>query len=78
MSRRETTLVRLRRSIRRGEAIVGGGARVGLSAKTQEAGGVDLVILYNSGRYRMADRGSLAVRITNLVHGDSTETHPRV
>ncbi|KAN0077142.1 Pyruvate/Phosphoenolpyruvate kinase-like domain containing protein [Tylopilus felleus] len=60
MSRRETTLVRLRRSIRRGEAIVGGGARVGLSAKTQEAGGVDLVILYNSGRYRMADRGSLA------------------
>ncbi|KAG6376294.1 TIM-barrel-protein domain-containing protein [Boletus reticuloceps] len=60
MSRRQTTLERLRRSISRGEAIVGGGAGVGLSAKTQEAGGVDLVILYNSGRYRMAGRGSLA------------------
>jgi predicted TIM-barrel enzyme len=41
---------------------VGGGAGIGLSAKTQEAGGIDLIILYNSGRYRMAGRGSLAVR----------------
>lgn len=63
MSRRQVALERLRGSISRGEAIVGGGAGVGLSAKTQEAGGVDLIILYNSGRYRMAGRGSLAVRI---------------
>ncbi|KIJ69146.1 hypothetical protein HYDPIDRAFT_105716 [Hydnomerulius pinastri MD-312] len=60
MSKRQATLERLRSSINRGEAIVGGGAGVGLSAKTQEAGGVDLIILYNSGRYRMAGRGSLA------------------
>ncbi|KAH7929675.1 hypothetical protein BV22DRAFT_116661 [Leucogyrophana mollusca] len=60
MSKRQATLKRLRDSISRGEAIVGGGAGVGLSAKTQEAGGVDLIILYNSGRYRMAGRGSLA------------------
>ncbi|EIW84826.1 hypothetical protein CONPUDRAFT_116995 [Coniophora puteana RWD-64-598 SS2] len=57
---RQAALRRLREHINNGEAIVGGGAGVGLSAKTQEAGGVDLIILYNSGRYRMAGRGSLA------------------
>jgi predicted TIM-barrel enzyme len=46
--------------IRRGEPIIGGGAGTGLSAKCEEAGGVDLIVIYNSGRYRMAGRGSLA------------------
>jgi len=45
---------------RRGDPIVGGGAGTGLSAKCEEAGGVDLLVIYNSGRYRMAGRGSLA------------------
>jgi predicted TIM-barrel enzyme len=45
---------------RRGEPIVGGGAGTGLSAKSEEAGGIDLLIVYNSGRYRMAGRGSSA------------------
>lgn len=44
----------------RGEPIVGGGAGTGLSAKCEEAGGIDLIVIYNSGRYRMAGRGSLA------------------
>ena len=46
--------------IARGETIVGGGAGTGLSAKCEEAGGIDLIVIYNSGRYRMAGRGSLA------------------
>ena len=46
--------------IARDEPIVGGGAGTGLSAKCEEAGGVDLIVIYNSGRYRMAGRGSLA------------------
>src|SRR5687768_17672554 len=45
---------------RRGEPIVGGGAGSGLSAKCEEAGGIDLIVIYNSGRYRMAGRGSLS------------------
>jgi predicted TIM-barrel enzyme len=44
----------------RGEPIVGGGAGTGLSAKCEEEGGIDLIVIYNSGRYRMAGRGSLA------------------
>lgn len=44
----------------RGEPIVGGGAGTGLSAKCEEDGGIDLIVIYNSGRYRMAGRGSLA------------------
>ena len=44
----------------RGDPIVGGGAGTGLSAKCEEAGGIDLIVIYNSGRYRMAGRGSLA------------------
>ena len=43
-----------------GEPIIGGGAGTGLSAKCEESGGIDLIVLYNSGRYRMAGRGSLA------------------
>ena len=42
-----------------GEPIIGAGAGTGISAKSAEAGGVDLIIIYNSGRYRMAGRGSL-------------------
>ncbi len=44
----------------RGEPIIGGGAGTGLSAKCEEAGGIDLIVIYNSGRYRMAGRGSLS------------------
>lgn len=51
---------RYRDMIARGEPIVGGGAGTGLSAKCEEAGGIDLIVIYNSGRYRMAGRGSLA------------------
>jgi len=58
--KRSEALIRLRSSIARGEAIVGAGAGTGLSAKCEEAGGVDLIIIYNSGRYRMAGRGSMA------------------
>lgn len=45
---------------RRGDPIIGGGAGTGLSAKCEEAGGIDLIVIYNSGRYRMAGRGSLS------------------
>ncbi|HKG25132.1 MAG TPA: phosphoenolpyruvate hydrolase family protein, partial [Thermomicrobiales bacterium] len=51
---------RLRAKVARGEIIVGAGAGTGLSAKCEEAGGVDLIVIYNSGRFRMAGRGSLA------------------
>jgi predicted TIM-barrel enzyme len=54
----------------RGEPIVGGGAGTGLSAKCQEAGGIDLIVIYNSGRYRMAGRGSLAGL---LAYGDANQ-----
>src|SRR5512138_1456248 len=57
---RETALVQLRATVRDGGVIIGAGAGTGLSAKCVEAGGVDLIIIYNSGRYRMAGRGSLA------------------
>src|SRR5579875_646414 len=46
--------------VARNQPIIGGGAGTGLSAKCEEAGGIDLIVLYNSGRYRMAGRGSLA------------------
>ena len=55
---------------RRGEPIVGGGAGTGLSAKCEEAGSVDLLVIYNSGRYRMAGRGSLAGL---LAYGNANE-----
>jgi predicted TIM-barrel enzyme len=57
---RETVLQRLRSKIAAGMTVVGGGAGTGLSAKCEEAGGIDLIVIYNSGRYRMAGRGSLA------------------
>ena len=58
--RREEALERLRGEVEKGNPIIGAGAGTGLSAKCAEAGGVDLIIIYNSGRYRMAGRGSLA------------------
>ncbi|MFN3260619.1 MAG: phosphoenolpyruvate hydrolase family protein [Pikeienuella sp.] len=57
---RKDILERLHAMKARGEPIVGGGAGTGLSAKCEEAGGIDLIVIYNSGRYRMAGRGSLA------------------
>jgi predicted TIM-barrel enzyme len=57
---RASILARFRAMIEKGEPIVGGGAGTGLSAKCEEAGGIDLIVIYNSGRYRMAGRGSLA------------------
>ena len=57
---RQTLLARFQDMIARRVPIVGGGAGTGLSAKCEEAGGIDLIVIYNSGRYRMAGRGSLA------------------
>ena len=57
---RNAILAKFRDQIRAGKPIVGGGAGTGLSAKCEEAGGIDLIVIYNSGRYRMAGRGSLA------------------
>jgi predicted TIM-barrel enzyme len=57
---RSDILARLRAQVAAGKPIVGGGAGIGLTAKCAEAGGIDLIIIYNSGRYRMAGRGSLA------------------
>jgi predicted TIM-barrel enzyme len=57
---RTELLARYRAMIARGEPIIGGGAGTGLSAKCEEAGGIDLIIIYNSGRFRMAGRGSLS------------------
>lgn len=57
---RESILARFREKIAAGKPIVGGGAGTGISAKCEEAGGIDLIVIYNSGRYRMAGRGSLA------------------
>lgn len=57
---REEALSRLRAAVAAGEPVIGSGAGTGLSAKCAEAGGGDLIIIYNSGRFRMAGRGSLA------------------
>jgi predicted TIM-barrel enzyme len=67
---RKDILDRLRGMIRRREPIIGGGAGTGLSAKCEEAGGIDLIVIYNSGRYRMAGRGSLA---GVLAYGNANE-----
>jgi predicted TIM-barrel enzyme len=67
---RNRLLERFRGMIARGEPIVGGGAGTGLSAKCEEAGGIDLIVVYNSGRYRMAGRGSLAGL---LPYGDANQ-----
>lgn len=60
MMSRQSILSRFRDLVLKGEPIIGGGAGTGLSAKCEEAGGIDLIVIYNSGRYRMAGRGSLA------------------
>jgi predicted TIM-barrel enzyme len=57
---REQCLQRLRAQIAAGKPIIGGGAGTGISAKCAEAGGIDLIIIYNSGRFRMAGRGSMS------------------
>jgi len=57
---RVEVLARLRRNIDAGAPIIGAGAGTGISAKFEETGGVDLIVIYNSGRFRMAGRGSLA------------------
>src|SRR5436190_12183364 len=60
MESRKQILERFRDKIDRGEPIIGGGAGTGISAKCEEAGGIDLIVIYNSGRFRMAGHGSLA------------------
>ena len=57
---RTELLTKFNAMVARREPIIGGGAGTGLSAKCEEAGGIDLIVIYNSGRYRMAGRGSLA------------------
>jgi predicted TIM-barrel enzyme len=67
---RAAIVEKFRGMIDRGEPIVGGGAGTGLSAKCEEAGGIDLIVIYNSGRYRMAGRGSLAGL---MAYGDANQ-----
>src|ERR1700743_2874049 len=67
---RAEILGRLRDKVERRQPIVGGGAGTGLSAKGEEAGGIDLIVIYNSGRYRMGGRGSLAGL---LAYGNANE-----
>ena len=67
---RSTALARFRAQIAAGKPIIGAGAGTGISAKSAEAGGVDLIIIYNSGRYRMAGRGSLSGL---LAYGDANQ-----
>jgi predicted TIM-barrel enzyme len=57
---RKSIVSRLRKQIAAGRPIIGGGAGTGISAKCEEAGGIDLIVIYNSGRFRMAGRGSLS------------------
>lgn len=67
---RAEILKNLREKVSKGEVIIGAGAGTGISAKSAESGGVDLIIIYNSGRYRMAGRGSLAGL---LPYGDANQ-----
>ena len=67
---REGLLSKFRRMVQERQPIVGGGAGTGLSAKCEEAGGIDLIVIYNSGRYRMAGRGSLSGL---LAYGNANE-----
>ena len=67
---RKEIVTRLQAMKRAGVPIIGGGAGTGLSAKCEEAGGIDLIVIYNSGRYRMAGRGSLAGM---LAYGNANE-----
>jgi predicted TIM-barrel enzyme len=57
---RTALLKKFHAMVKRGEPIIGGGAGTGISAKCEEAGGIDLIVIYNSGRFRMAGRGSLS------------------
>jgi predicted TIM-barrel enzyme len=57
---RQSILNRFRKKVAAGLPLIGGGAGTGISAKCEEAGGIDLIVIYNSGRFRMAGRGSLA------------------
>lgn len=70
MIARKTILDKFNAMMAKGIPIIGGGAGTGLSAKCEEAGGVDLIVIYNSGRYRMAGRGSLAGL---LAYGDANQ-----
>ncbi|SFR66591.1 Predicted TIM-barrel enzyme [Halogeometricum rufum] len=70
MFTREESLSRLRETVANGDPVIGAGAGTGISAKFAERGGVDLLIIYNSGRYRMNGRGSLAGL---LPYGDANE-----
>src|SRR5215467_9508854 len=67
---REELLSKFQKMVRDRQPIIGGGAGTGLSAKCEEAGGIDLIVIYNSGRYRMAGRGSLAGL---LAYGNANE-----
>jgi predicted TIM-barrel enzyme len=67
---RDECLRRLREQLAQGKPIIGGGAGTGISAKCAEAGGIDLIIIYNSGRFRMAGRGSLSGM---LPYGDANQ-----
>ncbi|GHD00057.1 hypothetical protein GCM10007320_57190 [Pseudorhodoferax aquiterrae] len=67
---RDELLRRFRAKVAAGRPLIGGGAGTGLSAKCEEAGGIDLIVIYNSGRYRMAGRGSLAGL---LAYGNANE-----
>jgi predicted TIM-barrel enzyme len=67
---RQQLLTKYRDMVRRRQPIIGGGAGTGLSAKCEESGGIDLIVIYNSGRYRMAGRGSLAGL---LAYGNANE-----
>ncbi|OCG13502.1 hypothetical protein A9G24_01660 [Gilliamella sp. App6-5] len=69
-SQRTQLLKKFHDMIAKGQPIIGGGAGTGLSAKCEEAGGIDLIVIYNSGRYRMAGRGSLAGL---LAYGNANE-----
>jgi len=67
---RQALLAKFQDMVRRRVPIVGGGAGIGLSAKCEEEGGIDLIVIYNSGRYRMAGRGSLSGL---LAYGNANE-----
>ncbi len=67
---RQAILDKLHAKVRARQPIIGGGAGTGLTAKCEEAGGLDLIVIYNSGRYRMAGRGSLAGL---LAYGNANE-----
>ena len=60
LQRTQTILQQLQSQVNSGVPIIGAGAGTGISAKFEEAGGVDMIVIYNSGRFRMAGRGSLA------------------